>query len=570
MRFLYEGITRDQSGNIITNATVSVYLTGTTTVASIYITLAGTTAFNTTTSNSSGRFTFYRDAFDYGTEQLFDISFTKDGYDSQTYTSLKGEVVMGSYGIATAKTASYPMIIPYGVLFVHSAGGSIAFSGAVEIGLYQVFSGFDAGDVTFGAGVVGEVNPQWFETLVSGTTNAKVAMDSAVAAAPIGGTVRIPLGKWVISTAWAFSKQVNLKGHGPGSILWISGLAGSDAITFGPAAGYMYGVHWQDFAILGGATCAANGLVIRNVNNSVFDNIHVMLGSTVASVWIKTFGIINKYNFTISSNMIASYAYTPTIQTGKAIYCSGAGDVAGTFVKNEFNCIIEGGPGYGLHLLGDASSGSNTIKGTYEGITGEFAVLVEGGTTVRITELHLEATLVSTNMLKILNHSWGYIGPEVFSIPITGCDDIQLVNADKTIIDGVTVNRLLIDANSDQTTIRDLQLFGLADSFLTDSGTNTRYWKLGKTTATVNATPITVFTPSGFGGLYQIVVLIANAGAEYLATANLLWDGTTARITSDNGALLTLTLAGNAVQVTQTSGGAANVIVTARKVLSYN
>ena len=47
-----------------------------------------------------------------------------------------------------------------------------------------------------------------------------------------------------------------------------------------------------------------------------------------------------------------------------------------------------------------------------------------------------------------------------------------------------------------------------------------------------------------------------NNAANFTAIATVLFDGTTARIVANNGALLTLTLSGLNVQATQTSGGA--------------
>ncbi len=400
------------------------------------------------------------------------------------------------------------------------------------------------------------VDVRYFGAKGDGVTDDTTAFDAAVSATPIGGTVFIPAGKWKISTAWSFSKQVNLRGVGPGSILWIQDLAGSDAITFGPATGYMWGVHWQDFAILGGASSCANGLVLRNVNNSRFDNIHVMLGSTVASVWIKTFGISNKYNFILSGNMLSSYAYTPSIRQGKGIYASDASDAAGIYNANEFNCIIEGGSGYGLHIKSGSTGGVNIIKGTYEGISGEFAILIEGGDGVRVKDTYLESTVASTNILKVLNHSYGYIGPGVVSLTnVGGYNDVQLVGADFCIIDGLRANRVSIDATTQDVNIQELWLVGQADYAIYDSGTNTRYYKAGSNATIATATPTTIFTPSGTAAMWDIFATSPNAGVEYLANARLMWDGTNARIVSENGSLLTLTLSGNNVQVTQNSGG---------------
>ena len=72
----------------------------------------------------------------------------------------------------------------------------------------------------------------------------------------------------------------------------------------------------------------------------------------------------------------------------------------------------------------------------------------------------------------------------------------------------------------------------------------------------------TIFTPSGAArGRYDVVALIANSGApsQYAASATVIWDGSGARIISDDAANLTLTLSGNDVKITQTSGSTQTV-----------
>lgn len=530
------------------------------------------------TSLSWGAATDYKVKSD-GTIYGYDLITKGPWVDSRSSTSItiantaaynagKLLLITQNYTLTGANTLTANIMMMPGGSFTHTAGSTLAFSSSFQNpSNIQCFIGFDVGDVTFAAGSIKQGEPQWFGCLLDGSVDCKVAYDSAVASVPIGGTVHIPVGKSKISTAWSFSKQVNLKGDGPGSILWIQGLAGSNAITFGPSASYTYGVHWQDFAILGGATCATNGLVIRNVNNSQFDNIHVMLGSTIASVWIKTFGIINKYNFIISSNMITSYAYTPSIHEGKAIYASDAADAPGVFNANIFDCIIEGGDGgYGLHIISGPTYGvGNTIMGTYEGINGEFAVLVEGGIGTRVKDTFFEATTANKNKLKFLNHGYGYIGPGVASFPksggggLAGYDDIELVNADNLIIDGLLGNRISIDATTTAVRIEEISLVTSGDPGITDLGTGTRYYKAGSNATIADSTPTTIFTPSGTAAMWDVFVFLHEEGVEYLANARIMWDGANARIVSENGTYMTLTLSGNNVQVTQTSGGAANV-----------
>jgi hypothetical protein len=84
MRYNFKSVARDGAGNIIPSATVSVYLAGTTTAASIYTALAGGTAVNSVTSGTDGSFEFYIDDTDYAGTQRFKITIAKSNYASVT------------------------------------------------------------------------------------------------------------------------------------------------------------------------------------------------------------------------------------------------------------------------------------------------------------------------------------------------------------------------------------------------------------------------------------------------------------------------------------------------------
>lgn len=79
----------------------------------------------------------------------------------------------------------------------------------------------------------------------------------------------------------------------------------------------------------------------------------------------------------------------------------------------------------------------------------------------------------------------------------------------------------------------------------------------GNTGSIANATPVTIFTASSIGMYTVVARLPAGQGApgDYMSKADVLFDGTAARIIANNATSLTITLSGNNVQVTQTSGG---------------
>lgn len=80
-----------------------------------------------------------------------------------------------------------------------------------------------------------------------------------------------------------------------------------------------------------------------------------------------------------------------------------------------------------------------------------------------------------------------------------------------------------------------------------------------RTTTMATATATTLFDAVG-NGLYRVVAFLPDAGAaNYAAFADVVSEGTNARIVANNGALLTLTLSGTNVQATQSSGADAAV-----------
>jgi hypothetical protein len=84
-RYVCQGTYRDGTGSIVTSGTVSVYLAGTTTAASVYTASSGGTAAGSVTTDDNGNFTFYVDTSDYAVSQRFKITLSKDGLNPATY-----------------------------------------------------------------------------------------------------------------------------------------------------------------------------------------------------------------------------------------------------------------------------------------------------------------------------------------------------------------------------------------------------------------------------------------------------------------------------------------------------
>jgi hypothetical protein len=124
MRTKYSRIARSSQGGIIPTCIVSVFLTGTTTPASIYTASSGGVAVNSVTSTVTGYFEFWIDSNDYAVEQWFDVVLSKTSYDPQTYTKALG-IVGTSTTLSTANGSTYA--VPVGAVTVinsYSSGGT--------------------------------------------------------------------------------------------------------------------------------------------------------------------------------------------------------------------------------------------------------------------------------------------------------------------------------------------------------------------------------------------------------------------------------------------------------------
>lgn len=87
-RFYYRGVTRDDNGNLLASCTVSAYLAGTTTPATIYALPVGGSGVNFVTSDTYGSFGLYVDDSDYSVTQMFKLTVSKTGFGTLTYDNI--------------------------------------------------------------------------------------------------------------------------------------------------------------------------------------------------------------------------------------------------------------------------------------------------------------------------------------------------------------------------------------------------------------------------------------------------------------------------------------------------
>jgi len=262
MRYIKQGIARNGVGTIVPDATISVYLAGTTTAASIYAASSGGTAVNSVTSGDDGGFTFYVSRTDYEWDQLFKVVISKTGHDPSTwdyvsifpydYDPYYVDALL-SYGDGTAFTKSTidsaltaigttnkttlllrpgtwviganadwsaytnvtfkivpGAIISYGAYTLNIPNPSIPF------GIFQWLSG--TGRVTF-SGNVSEIPPEWYGAIAGGSVDCAPAINQAgLSATSAAGsvykarTVKFLGGVYLAKSTLIFQPFVNYVG----------------------------------------------------------------------------------------------------------------------------------------------------------------------------------------------------------------------------------------------------------------------------------------------------------------------------------------------------------------------
>lgn len=75
---------------------------------------------------------------------------------------------------------------------ITKTNGTLAINGNASFGLNQVFSGFDAGEITFGSGAVKEVYPEWWGAKGDDSSDNTIPLQSAINS--ISETIRISNG----------------------------------------------------------------------------------------------------------------------------------------------------------------------------------------------------------------------------------------------------------------------------------------------------------------------------------------------------------------------------------------
>lgn len=289
MRHKYSATFRDKYGNYIASGSVAVYLAGTSSAANIYTDVDSATHVHGVTTDSTGRYTFYVDRFDYNSDQTFKIVCSKSGYTSLTIDNITIEdACVQTYTISADTTVTTDVFAPVGCIYSVATGKVLTFSGNFDGSISQHFTG--AGTVVFGQGTNKGVYAEWFGATGDGTTDDTAALQAALDASK-GGVLLLLAKKYLISAALEFAVNTtyHVKGTGYwdcastvlGSCIYQSG-TGVHGLSLNNATSDLarqdLPVVLEDFTLLGTAD-AYNGIYIYHYH-----------GVRCNRLWIQGFG----------------------------------------------------------------------------------------------------------------------------------------------------------------------------------------------------------------------------------------------------------------------------------------
>ena len=147
--------------------------------------------------------------------------------DVRSYSSINAAVTaIGSTQttlvVPNAQTLIANLTIPPTLSLIILKGGSIVkastytltINGPFDAGLYQVFSGFAAGDVAFSSGSVNEIYPEWWGAKGDGATDDSTAVLATIASIPTlaGATFGVvPKLKFISGKTYVISQTLTMK-----------------------------------------------------------------------------------------------------------------------------------------------------------------------------------------------------------------------------------------------------------------------------------------------------------------------------------------------------------------------
>lgn len=404
----------------------------------------------------------------------------------------------------------------------------------------------------------------------AGTTDNSAALAAAAAwisSSPQKNKLVFTTGSYgySVSPNWAIQNadieaqgEVHLKFSGTGN-----------AVVFDAGSGnqYIYNVRFRGNFVVDGNAAGGHGIYVRSVHHSIIEGRIAGAGSTSAGLRVD-FSVMNQYNVRPTSTE-GAFVSLPQY----AIYLTRRG-----VNENSSNNVFNTSMSEGLSGASPAIFLDWAVQNTFIGGTSE----ITGGFGLQLTANSSRNTFINMDLESNTGGALSDAGASNKFINIIAQQTITFTGVNAAIYGGD------VDAVVDNGTgtILDSVRYANSGGNITGTGrttkrnvfnaTNSTYdldlvrGSLSSFTSVPNNAATTVLTlPSTGNSVFQVFAYLPGAGAAatYGAYALIYQDLGTSRILSQvNGASLSITMSGQNVQVTQTSGVAQNVVAAGKVV----
>jgi hypothetical protein len=223
--------------------------------------------------------------------------------------------------VSNAQTLTGNLTIPSTLTLKILQGGSIikastytlTINGNFEAGLYQVFSGFSPGNITFGVGAIKEALPEWWnKNTTPGTTDMFSAITAAINSLPSGGQVFFAKNIYALSAPLHILSNISLLGTGKASELRdISTIENhflytSNDINISIRNLYINGNRHGRLSGGGDAT-SGSSVSLANVDGTYFprENNIIIENCYITGAGFNNIGMYNVHNVVIKDNYLS-------------------------------------------------------------------------------------------------------------------------------------------------------------------------------------------------------------------------------------------------------------------------
>jgi hypothetical protein len=423
----------------------------------------------------------------------------------------------------------------------------------------------------------GYVNAKWFGALGIGTDDTEPLQRAINAVfANGGGTLLLQKGHYLttgLALDWG-SSEVSIRFVGEGKVATTiekTGASASPVFNLNAVIAGGNSSEFADFQVIGTAAC--NGFTVTNLARNVWRNVRASncnIGFENQGSLISTF-----YDTDFLRNVTGYRA-----RKNLGIYCNLI-QMFGGFSNGNTAWGFDIGDTNGLHLYGvdieqngtGATGGGFLTRSTCDDEIGYSMISLngvwfEGNNGVSISAEPCAGLTLSVRDAPVLSGQAngaivvGPIGSLVLERIVSSSPGSNVVSvANSLVIKESTIG--VIDHTGTSSVYENVKTSTGTISYLnatTEGGFRVDGPAINSLNGTVsvpNGTPTKIFSPADTWGLYEVFAVLVGvgAGATYMATARIGWDGVaTARVGGENGSALSITTSGADVLVTQTSG----------------